>query len=387
MTRRRLLAAIGLALFFAYVVLRSAQRGNDFKYPYLAAQALWRTSRLHVSAQPRYPVSFHVLLAPLASLPIGLASTVWAALSFAAVGALPRIFERLSGLPFRQQVPAWFVVLPFFIDALVLGQSDPINVCLVSLGLLALLQEKTMVSVALVGLAGMVKILPILHWATIVARARTWRVWLAMALTASLGLGVIVVAVGWSSALAAIREQVVWLSNYEKPWHLVARHADLRVNNESLPIVLVRTFGDLGANDPLHSLSLGILSLDRIWLIWGLVLAGLSLAWIVCARNTKAAEPRRATLGVFALTSVVMLAGTPICWHHYFLWLLPAVMFLAHRRRLLWACGTLSLVGTAIPVARGLGCHMLMALGLFAVVAYDLLQLPDDPDRSRFNEF
>ena len=86
MTRRRILAGLGLALFFGYVVVRSAQRGNDFKYPYLAAQALWRTSRLHVSAQPRYPVSFHVLLAPLASLPIGLASMVWAALSFAAVG-------------------------------------------------------------------------------------------------------------------------------------------------------------------------------------------------------------------------------------------------------------------------------------------------------------
>lgn len=379
MTRRRLLTTIGLTLFFSYVVLRSAQRGNDFKYPYLAAQALWRTSRLHVSAQPRYPVSFHVLLSPLASLPIGLASTVWAMLSFAAVGALPRIFEKLSGLTFRQQTPAWFVVLPFFIDALVLGQSDPINVCLVALGLRALLQEKAMTSVGLVGLAGLIKILPILHWATIVARARTWRVWPAMALTMTLGLGVIVIAVGWSSALAAIQEQAVWLSNSEKPWHLVARHADLRVNNESLPIVLARTFGDLGTNQPLHVLSLGILSLSRIWLLWGLVLAGLVVAWIVCARRTRAAEPQRAMLGMFALTSIVMLASTPICWHHYFLWLSPAVIFLAHRRRLLWACGSLSLAGTALPVARGLGCHMLMAIGLFTVVAYDLLRRPYGP--------
>ncbi|WP_406695999.1 glycosyltransferase family 87 protein [Singulisphaera sp. Ch08] len=379
MTRRRLLAAMGLALFFTYVVLRSAQRGNDFKYPYLAAQALWRTSRLHVSAQPRYPVSFHVLLAPLAALPIGLASTVWAALSFTAVGALPRIFERLSGRNLHYQALAWFVVIPFFIDALVLGQSDPINVCLVALGLQVLLQGNAMVSVGLVGMAGMIKILPILHWATIVARVRTWRVGLAMLLTATLGLGVVVVAVGWSSALEAIREQIVWISNYEKPWHLVARHADLRVNNESLPIVLVRTFGDLGKDHPPHSLSLGILSLNLIWVLWGLVLAGLSVAWILCAWKTRAAEPRRATLGMFALSSIVMLASTPICWHHYFLWLLPAVIFLAQRRRLLWACGILSLVGTALPVARGLGCHMLMALGLFTVVAHDLLYRPAEP--------
>jgi alpha-1,2-mannosyltransferase len=377
-TGRRALAGSGLAIFFVYVVLRGAQRGNDFKYPYLAAQALWRTSRLHVSAQPRYPVSFHVLLSPLASLPIGLASTVWAAISFAAVGALPRVLEKLSGLRPRQQALCWFVVLPFIIDALVLGQGDPINIYLVACGLSALLKGNALLSVGLVGTAGMIKILPILHWATIVARSRTRNVWLGMALTTSIGLGVMSAAVGWPSALSGIREQVAWISDYEKPWHLVARRADLRVNNESLPIVLVRTLGNLEPDKPLHSLSLGILPLNVIWLSWGLILAGLSVTWIVCAIWTRAAEPRRALLGMSALTSVLMLASTPICWHHYFLWLLPSVIFLAHRRRLLWACGSLSLVGTAIPIARGLGCHMIMALGLFAVVARDLLRRPDE---------
>jgi alpha-1,2-mannosyltransferase len=118
--------------------------------------------------------------------------------------------------------------------------------------------------------------------------------------------------------------------------------------------------------------------LDLVWLTWGLILAGLSVTWIVCAIRTRAAEPRRALLGMSALTSVLMLASTPICWHHYFLWLSPSVIFLAHRRRLLWACGSLSLVGTAIPAARGLGCHMLMALGLYAVVAHDLLRRPEE---------
>lgn len=385
MTRRRILATIGIAAFFAYVVLRSAQRGNDFKYPYLAAQAFWRTSRLHVSAQPRYPISFHVLLSPLASLPIGLASTIWATVSFAAVGALPRLFERLSGLTIRQQAPAWFVVLPFFIDALVLGQSDPINLCLVTLGFRALLQDRAMLSVGLVGVAGMIKILPIIHWLTIVARTRAWRVWLAMAITTMLGLGMLVTAVGWTSALAALQQQADWIHNSEKPWHLVARHADLRVNNESLPIVLARTFADLGENRPLHGLCLGILPLNTIWSIWGLVLLGLVLTWVVCAWHTKGAEPRRATLGMFALSSIVMLAGTPICWHHYFLWLTPALIFLADRRRLLWTCGTLSLIGTSLPVVRGIGCHMLMALGIFLVVAHDLLRSPKTASESADN--
>src|SRR4051794_18960329 len=72
--RRWVLLGCAVAGFFVYVVARGAQRGSDFKYPYFAAQALWRTSHLHVAAQPRYPVSFHVLLSPLASLPIPLAS-------------------------------------------------------------------------------------------------------------------------------------------------------------------------------------------------------------------------------------------------------------------------------------------------------------------------
>src|SRR5262249_5684654 len=150
-----------------------AQRSNDFKYPYLAAQALWRTGQLHVWAQPRYPVTFHVLLAPLTVLPIGYAAAVWAILSFAAVAALPRVMEGLSGLSPRRQALSWVAVLPCLLDALVLGQSDPINLFLVSAGLLAVQRRRPLAGVGLVGMAGMIKFLPILHWATIVSRDRS----------------------------------------------------------------------------------------------------------------------------------------------------------------------------------------------------------------------
>src|SRR4051794_19718246 len=111
MMRRKILLGCALVVFFGYIVHRGAHRGNDFKYPYLAAQALWRTGRLHVWAQPRYPVTWHVFLAPLAALPLSLAAAAWAALSFVAVAALPSTLERLSGLTPRQQIPAWIVVL------------------------------------------------------------------------------------------------------------------------------------------------------------------------------------------------------------------------------------------------------------------------------------
>lgn len=371
MTRTRWLW-IAIPIFLAYVVMRGAQRGNDFKYPYNVARHVWQTGRLAVAAQPRYPVSFHVLLAPLASLPIGLAAAAWAVLSFGAIAALPRIFERLGGLPPRRQVLGWVVVLPSFVDALVLGQSDPINLFLVSCGLLAVKEGRSLAGTGLVGLAGMIKFLPILFWTTIVSRRRSWGVWGGMALATLLGVGLIVAAVGWGPGVAGVLEQWALIRDREKPWHLVARGSDLRPNNESLPIVLARTFGDLGASRPRDGISLARWPLDRIWMAWAGVVSLLALVWLASIPRANALPPPRAWLGMFALTAVVMLAVTPICWHHYFLWLLPATLFLVDRPRLLIASAVLSIVGTAFGAARSLGIHMGLALGLFFVVAYEL---------------
>src|SRR5215212_5188409 len=116
-TRLRPWQFFALVLFLGYVVHRGAFRGNDFKYPYLAARALWRTGKLHVSAQPRYPITFHAILSPLASLPIGVAAAAWAVLSIGAIAALPGILERLSGVPPRRQLASWLLVSPFVVDA------------------------------------------------------------------------------------------------------------------------------------------------------------------------------------------------------------------------------------------------------------------------------
>jgi len=73
---------------------------------------------------------------------------------------------------------------------------------------------------------------------------------------------------------------------------------------------------------------------------------------------------------------VVMLVASPIAWPHYFLWLLPAALFLARRRRLLVAVAVLAPLGMMIPVLRGLGWHTAIALALFAIVARELLTRP-----------
>jgi alpha-1,2-mannosyltransferase len=373
--RWKLVLALVLLPLLAYVVYRGAHRGSDFKYPYRAAQLLWQTGALHVRAQPRYPITLHVILAPLASLPLGVAAGLWAGLSVAAMAMLPGWLGRLSGVEPRRQVVAWALVAPFFVDALILGQADPINLGLVTAGLLAAKEGRGAGGAGLIGLAGLIKFLPFAHWGTLISRRRSPDVWIGMALTTACGFGLLVAAVGWAPALAGLRAQAEWIGHHEQPWQLVARSDEIRANNESLPVVLARTFGDIPpeVRDG-RTIALARLPLKLIWPIWWGIIAALGIGWLAAFKTTRRMESGRAWLGMFALTSIGTLAATPVCWNHYFLWTLPAALFLVHRPRLLLAAAVASLLGSASQSARGLGCHMLLALGLFALVVHDLLR-------------
>jgi hypothetical protein len=382
----RSLAVAGLLAFLGYVSLRGGNKGNDFKYPYNAARKVWKTGELSVETQPRYPITFHVLLAPLASRSLGTAAAVWAILSVGAVAALPFVIGRLSGIGARRQVIAWAVVAPFFVDAIVLGQGDPINILLVTWGLLAVKEGRGFQGAGLIGLAGMIKILPVIHWGTALVQSRSPRLLLGIAATMLAGFELVALAVGTSEAITGFREQAEWVTSNEKPWHLVARGGDVRPNNESLPIVLARTLGAMPEEyRPKNVLVLARLPLDAIWAAWGVVLAVMGVTWLACIRPAGRLEPERGWLGMFALTSIIMLAATPICWHHYFLWTLPAALFLVERPAILASFAIVSLVGSAFPEARGLGIHMALALGMVAMVAREILWSPSPTDRTSTN--
>ncbi len=316
-----------------------------------------------------------MLLAPLASRSIATAASVWALLSFAAVGSLPWVLSRLTGVSPRRQLLAWAAVAPFFIDALILGQGDPINFALVAWGLVAVKEGRGFVGAGLIGMAGLIKILPAVHWATALTRSRSPGVFAGIAATIVGGFTIVALAVGPEEAIRGFEDQARRISDHEKPWHLVARGGDLRPNNESLPIVLARTFGAMPeAYRPRDALVVARLPLGLLWAVWGTVLVGLAVAWAVAARASDRLEPGRGLTGMFALSSIGMLVATPICWHHYFLWTMPACLFLAHRPRLVAGYAVLSLVGSAVPMARGVGWHMMLALVLYALVAWEIVR-------------
>jgi alpha-1,2-mannosyltransferase len=377
--KRRVLLALALMAFLAYVVHRGANRASDFKYVYGPARILATTGALHVDDQARYPITFHVILAPLAALPLGVAVAIWAGLSVTAIGALPAVLHGLTGISPRRQLLAWALAAPFLADAVVLGQSDPINLFLVACGLLAARKERGVTAAALIGLAGLIKFLPLLHWATLLARRRSWDVLLGMALLCALGIGGLVAVAGWEPALDGVRTQAALLRENHSAWAIVARGSDLRPNNESIPITLVRAFAaHPSVPDDAFPLALPRLPIGWLFMIWYAILAALAVGWLWAVRCAAHVPPERGTLAIFALTSIFMLAVTPICWNHYFLWTLPAALFLIHRPRLVLTAAVLSLAITLWTPARAAGGHMVMALGLFGLVVYNLGAMDDD---------
>jgi hypothetical protein len=368
---------IGLAVLAAvvgtYSIIRGATGASDFKNPYRVARIFWETGTLDIRGEPRYPPTIRVLMAPLAALPLAAAAAVWTVLSLGAVAALPRGFERLGAPALRQQALPWLAVLTFVLDAFALGQMDPVNLCLVTWGLVLARESRAVAGAGLIGLAGMIKVLPVAFWGVLIARRRVAAAAAGALLTAAAGVALLTVFAGWGAGMHGIAEWITVLREREGAWGLIATRNSLRENNEALPVVLARTFGDLDPGLSRNAVSLARLPLSVVWAIWLAILAAMAVTWLVCAWGARRIAPDRGWLGMFALTAVVMLAVTHIAWPHYFMWLLPATLFLARRRPVLWTAAAIGQLGMMIPVLRGLGCHMALALALFALVARDLL--------------
>jgi alpha-1,2-mannosyltransferase len=372
--RRQLTVLVILAaVVLIYSTIRGATWTSDFKNPYRVARIYWETGTLDIRSEPRYPPTVRVLLAPLAALPIAAAAGIWALLSFSAMAVLPDAIQRLSNLSLQEQALPWLAVLTFILDAFALGQSDPINLFLVTSGLALARGARPIAGAGLIGLAGMIKVLPVAFWGVLVARRRLAAATAGALVTIAGSLALVTIATGWGPGVHSVAEWVSILHEREGPWGLVAtRDSSLRENNEALPVVLARTFGNIDPALARNAVSLARLPLPVIWAIWLAVLAVLILLWIGCALRARRALPARAWLGMFALTAVVMLMASPIAWPHYFMWLLPATLFLNRRPRLLVAVAVLGQLGMMVPVLRGLGVHTAIALVLFAMVAHDL---------------
>ena len=196
-------------------------------------------------------------------------------------------------------------------------------------GLTLAREARPLAGAGLIGLAGMIKVLPVVFWGVLIARGRLVAAAAGAGLTMAAGVALLVIAAGWEPGLHSIGEWLAVLREGEGPWGLIATQNSLRENNEALAVVLARTLGDLDPELTRNAVSLARLPLGVVWAIWLAVLAAMGAVWIACAWRARRAAPERAWLGMFGLTAPLMLAATHIAWPHYFLWLLPTALFLA----------------------------------------------------------
>ena len=287
--RALILVAIIAVPVLSYAVLRGATYTNDFKGPYRIARIFWQTGRLDSAIQHRYPPTIGVLLAPLAVLPISVAAAVWALGSLVAILSVPGLLERLSDVPVREQALAWVAVMPLVVDALVMGQSDPINLFLVTAGLVLAREARAVMGAGLIGLAGMIKVLPLAFWWVLIARRRLWGAAAGAVLTLVVSVALLTGLTGWDVGLRSIVEWQTGLGEHDSPWALVIRGDSLRENNESLPVVLARTFGDRDLDPDLtrNVVPLSHLPLRLIWALWMSILTVMAATWVACAWRTQ----------------------------------------------------------------------------------------------------
>ncbi len=390
--------AFGLVLV-AYVLARALSGDNDFDGFHRAAQHVLDTGTLsRVKDVQRYPPSFQLLMLPFGLLPLKVAAGLWLVLSVVALWKLPRLLERLMGVPVSAQLVAGCVMLPLVVDNLNLGQSAPVLVCLCALALVWAREGRGLASGFLLGVLALFKVLPVVMLAIPILlcvrggsgeagdeAARGTQAALRLVAGALLALLLatagLVAVVGWEDTRDTTQQWVTKTRAEQTPWALVANNRSLRHNNEGLGVVLARTYCDISPAQAKGSVSLAKWPLSVAWGMYGALLAGLVVAvWrgLFAVRrlmaSSEAAARHSAWGGLFALACLGTLLISPIVWTHYFLWVLPAAVFLHERQRLVLWGGVAFAVCFAVTPLRGLGVHIYATYALFWVLALEIVR-------------
>jgi len=388
----KLLLVGGVSACAALGCVRIFREGTtDFDGFHRAFVVVAQEGRLSMDkAVRRYPPTFQALLAPLGLFPLPVAGVIWQLLNVLAVLGLPRALARLSGVPPARQWPAWLLALPFMLDNLVLAQNGPLLLFLVTAGLALARSGTSVAGGALVGLAALQKVLPICFLGVPLFLKRVRGTMMALALTGLFAAALLTVAVGPAQALDGVGQWWHELRATNSPWAMVEAGRSLRYNNQALAVTIARTLCRVDPRAAKGAVRIASFPLAVGWVIYGLIAAAAALAWLAAAWRCRTRDGSRAWLGMYALSTPLMLVASPVVWTHYFVWLLPTALFLRDRVRLLLILAGASMIALGLRPARGLGFHMMLSLVLFALCAWEIMRpggetpmrdRPADPSR------
>lgn len=356
-------------------VERAVHGSSDFRGFYQAGESLGATR--HISEDEsveRYPPSFHLLVAPLGALPLWAAAVAWNGLNVASLLALPFLLGRLTGVPPQKQILGWLVIFPFLVDNLVLGQSGPMLLFLVTAGVLWARNGSSVLGGAALGVAAFAKVSPAILL-LVPAFLRKLKGSLLGFAMAALFIGAVMVGVlGFQESAAEVGEWVSSVAEEHTAGEMAADARSLRYNNQSLMATLARTFADIPrqrTHGATRVTNLPVSVVVAVHTVAQLVLLGSALVAAACARRIAAERAWGPLCGLIALA---MLLFSPLVWTHYFIWWLPAVVYLAPRKSFLACVGVVSTVALCSVTLRGLGIHLVLTFVLYLVVLRDIAQ-------------
>ena len=251
-----------------------------------------------------YPPIAAILFAPLAMMPLKVASALFTVVSIVAFGVATWLVGReVSGL--RGARAAWFGValtgafmwIGPMRETIWFGQINNVLMCLVVVDLLALRGRKWQGS--LIGLAMAIKLTPAVFLAYFLMR-KDWRA-LIVGIVSALVYTAIGFAVTWRDSV-----------NY---WTDALLSADRVGNlaylaNQSINGLIRRLILDDRTASLVWFASCAVIGLGLLWLLWRLFKVGLDAAAMV-------------TMALYALLA------SPVSWSHHWVWCVPAILVLA----------------------------------------------------------
>ena len=349
---------------------------NDFQGFWRAGRSVLEARRLHVESNvERYLPVFQVLHVPLAVLPVGVAAGLWFALSVAALWGLPRQLERLSGAPAREQWPAFAVLFVLMLDNLKLGQSAPVLLWLTAWGAARAREGGALAGGFAIGAAALFKVIPAATLGAPVVLRRARGALAGFALAVAIGFAATAAWVGPRATLDATWRWAAEVRAEQSAWALVESGRSLRYNNQGLAVTLARTFGDVDERKALGAVRLASWPWPWVWTLYGLVLVALFAVGASAALGARRRTDGDAWLELYALSALGMLLAAPIVWTHFFLWMLPGLVMLRDRPRLLLWGGIAFNAALVLTPLRALGFHMACALALYLWIALGLNDL------------
>lgn len=397
---RPLLIAAGVYAIAAVVIVvlraeESPSEGTlDFRDFWLTAKAFRETGAIRDDlGVHNYLPFFVIFMTPWSLLPLWAAAALFTLLSLLLWGLTVAMAElllagRLGPRPRTATLAAIGLALPYVHATIVLGQVNLLLLALLMAGYLLIARGREWQAGIPLGLAVLIKVLPVVLLVILLAQRR-WRAVLASAGVAlGLGLGTPLATLGWSETVRQHQEYRRRAIDAHSAWATLTNEKPIKAkySNNALAMVVRRWLSpvDCDPREERPGFTISVVSwppMARVAVFAAIATLIGALTLLAALRRPGRAPPtaagdERAHLG-FAAGCGLMLAASPLVWTHYLVLAYWPLAVLATRAlhggrrdaliaRIALVGWVLAIVALAWPAARAAGAQMGGVLALWA---------------------